>query len=274
MNENFIEVSCQVDDSKRDILLAFLGELPIDSLWEDKEVKIFFKSSNWTNSVQRQIQHLSSTLDFSYSTVEVPKVNWNKKWESNFSPISIGNFCTVRASFHPMNKGTIHDIIIDPKMAFGTGHHETTYMMIEFMAKMDFLNKNVLDFGCGTGILSILANKIGASKIDGIEIERNAVLNARENVLLNNAQDIEIILGDENEISSDYDIILANINRNVLLKTMPILSQYLNTNGNLLISGILQSDTDIILKSIEENALSVREVESKGEWQAVLINNY
>jgi ribosomal protein L11 methyltransferase len=199
---------------------------------------------------------------------KLPEENWNIQWESNFSPISVGNFCHVRADFHPPLQGFKYELVITPKMAFGTGHHETTFMMMEAMKSIDFQNKQVLDFGCGTGILAILAAKLGAREVIALDIEEPAIENAKDNAVLNGveAQIIPILGVLQTLAMSEQDIILANINRNVILDELPSLKKRMRTSALLLLSGILWNDWEFIALRAQELDLQLIQVNQKGDW--------
>jgi ribosomal protein L11 methyltransferase len=240
----------EVFEEESGLINAFLpGNIPPDSLFEDLSV-------------------LSLSFPFVYTVENLPEENWNIQWESHFSPISVNDFCYVRADFHPPVTGFKHELVITPRMAFGTGHHETTYMMMEAMENIPFKDTFVFDFGCGTGILAILAVKLGAKKVIALDIEEPAVENAIDNAKLNGVGDkIDVFAGDLNAVSlSGQDVILANINRNVILDELPTLKNQLSTSGLLLISGILWSDWDLIMDKASSQGLNLVSKNQKGDW--------
>ncbi|MDQ6608445.1 MAG: 50S ribosomal protein L11 methyltransferase [Bacteroidota bacterium] len=190
---------------------------------------------------------------YAYQISAVKEQNWNTVWEQNFYPVVVNDFCAIRAHFHQPITTVEHEIIITPKMSFGTGHHATTYMMMEQMRNIDFKNKNVFDFGTGTGILAILAHKLGAAKVSAIDLDEWSISNARENFERNDCSQINIELSNRPP-SQQFDIILANINRNVILHYMSGLRKALKPQGQLLLSGLLIADeTDIVAKSSSYN---------------------
>ena len=196
--------------------------------------------------------------------------NWNAVWEGSFEPVTVPGFCTVRASFHEANPDTPHDIVITPKMSFGTGHHATTRLMMQNMKDMDFGGKRVLDFGTGTGILAILAQQLGAREVLAIDNDEWSVENAVENVATNDAAGVAIRLGSLEAAGNEpFDIILANINRHILLQYMPQMRSLLKLGGHLLLSGILRADEAIITDSAIGAGLTKGSAVSEDEWLAI-----
>ena len=200
-----------------DILTALLGELPFESfVSNEKGLDAFIKEEDFNDDLLNDLPE----LDFTYSfTIEkIQQQNWNAQWESNFNPVLVEDKCIIRASFHEAPQSGIMDIIIDPKMSFGTGHHDTTWLMSRELFVLDLKNKSVLDMGCGTGVLAIIAKKLGANTVSGIDIDEWSIENSRENAQVNNCTEILFEKGNASLLSNKkYDIILANINRNVLL---------------------------------------------------------
>ena len=211
-----------------------------------------------------EINELLRAYTFAITTLE--EKNWNEMWESNFEPVLIERFCAIRAEFHKPIPGVEHEIVITPKMSFGTGHHATTYMMIDQMGDIDFKEKTVLDFGTGTGILAILAEKLGAKSIYAIDVEEWSYANALENIQKNKCSKISVQLTSQiPEVT--YDVIVANINRNVILQYLTELEERLNENGWLLISGLLLSDENDIRQSC---SLKFVKQSSRGNWISLL----
>jgi ribosomal protein L11 methyltransferase len=240
----------EMDEARREIVLAFLGELPFDSFEEVAAgLNAYIPAEAHTAETEAQVAALGEQFAFRYERRFIPAQNWNAVWESNFQPIRIGGFCAVRASFHPPASGVAHEIVINPQMAFGTGHHATTYLVMEQMQHEDFNGAAVLDFGCGTGILAILAGKMGAARIDAVDIERPAYENTLENAALNGTPQIAAYHGTlETVPPAQYGFILANINRNVILASLGALYQRLASDGVLLVSGILLADEQLVLE--------------------------
>ena len=200
------------------------------------------KSDLHSKDLIDSVSKIKDSFSFKVEVNEIKAVNWNEKWETNFSPIIVGESCAVIAPYHK-EQSVKHNIVLSPKMAFGTGHHETTWMMLARMGELDFTGKKVLDFGCGTGVLSIYAEKLGSTETVGIDIEEAAYQNTLENIGLNACQNIKVIKGDFSDIpTASYDVILANINRTVVLNSLSGLYDLLSNKGTLLVSGILKKD--------------------------------
>ena len=217
---------------------------------------------------------IATSLNLTYTTEIVPSQNWNAVWESNFEPVIVDDFCTVRAAFHDLTVITRFEIVITPKMSFGTGHHATTQSVMRMMRDVDFSGRKVLDFGTGTGVLAILAEKLGADRILGIDNDDWAVENAIENVQANGCSRIEVQKASVAEIEPDaYDVILANINRHILLDNMAELARRLVPGGVLILSGLLTTDRDIIEQSVESALLMVDNQLEMNGWIALHIKH-
>ncbi len=265
---DYYNIHIETEPEYIEILLAFLGELPFETFDEkDFGLDAYIPQKSFNHSVENEIVALQKRVPFSYKSEIIKAQNWNTIWESNFEPLIVDDFCSIRADFHKPASNVVFEIIINPKMAFGTGHHETTFMMIQTMKNIDFGNKKVLDFGCGTGILAILASKLGAAKIDAVDIEIQSYENTIENAKINAISNIIAIHGTlENIEDSSYDIILANINRNVILDTMDSLYNKLVKNGKLIVSGILKQDENLLLTKAEKNGFSILKTVQKNKW--------
>jgi len=201
----------------------------------------------------------------------LPQQNWNRQWEESFEPVIIENAVVVRAHFHSPIENILHEIVITPKMSFGTGHHATTFLMIQQMLSLNFKNKHVFDFGTGTGILAIFAEMLGAFKVQAIDIDEWSITNAKENIAANNCSRIELLLSASTNNIDSYDIILANINKNVILTTLPSLAGLLNAGGTMLLSGLLQQDEKEVLdKCTDLNLLHIATF-SKEKWICLLL---
>ncbi len=205
---------------------------------------------------------------FSYSVDKIETANWNAEWEKNFEPVLVEDLLCIRAPFHPIQPNVKHEIVIMPKMSFGTGHHQTTRLMCQQMFGLDFKNKRVLDMGCGTGILAILAGMLGANGIVGVDIDEWSVENARENCASNGYPGIEIVKGDVDvlEPMSSFDIILANINKNILKKQIPVYAQKMKKDGRLFLSGFFTTDVEELKEVGATYGFSFQATYHEGEW--------
>ena len=267
---NYIEYDFTVSPTEMgaEILMAELAEVGFDS-FEDTPIgiKAYIPKDSWNEQILEDIYLLSNPeFTISYQITEIEQVNWNEEWEKNFSPIVVEDLCTVRANFHPV-PNTRYDIVITPKMSFGTGHHETTYMMLQQLLPLSLEGAKVLDMGCGTGILAIMAALRGAHDITAIDIDPWCVENATENVQQNNCSFITIKEGDVSLIAGEqYNLILANINRNILLSDIPAYTQALLPQGLLLVSGFYEEDLPAIKEKCQEVGLTYLSHIERNRW--------
>jgi ribosomal protein L11 methyltransferase len=251
-----------------EILIAELGEKPFESFVEsDFGIVAYIQKSLWSEDVLEDIYILNSPeFTISYRIEEIDQLNWNEEWEKNFEAIDVDGKCHVRAPFHPKTNAEF-DIIIEPKMSFGTGHHETTHMMIQHLLAMDVTNMKTLDMGCGTAILAILAEMKGAKPIDAIDIDNWCYLNSIENAERNNCSQITVYEGDATLLAGKkYDLIIANINRNILLNDMKSYMDSLNAGGTILFSGFYTEDIPFIEASCIENGLKFVSQLERNNW--------
>ncbi len=254
-----------------EIMIAQLGELGFESFVETNSgFEAYIPEKDFSDDLPRNLYTPFNDLKFSYTVEKIKDRNWNETWEENFfEPIVIGNDVMIRGSFHKPDIKVKHEIIIDPKMAFGTGHHETTGLMIQHILELDVKGKKILDMGCGTGILGILCSKLGAKTITGIDIEDWAYNNSVENCQKNNVTNMTVILGDANSIKeTGYDIIIANINRNILLTDMGKYAGALKEKGILILSGFYESDLPVINNETKNQGLSYISSKSDNKWVA------
>jgi ribosomal protein L11 methyltransferase len=220
------------------------------------------------------LDNLSEKLNIPYSLAELPDKNWNEVWESNFTPVVVENFCAVRADFHQPIKSIAYEIIITPKMSFGTGHHATTFMMMQQMERISFNGKHVLDFGTGTGVLAILALKCGARNVVAVDNDDWSISNAKENFERNGCSGTELIKADNANVNGHYDVILANITRNVILDNLSHFVAHLTKGGVLLLSGLLSDDEmDISTKAFEYD-LTLDTKTEKNNWICLRFHNH
>jgi ribosomal protein L11 methyltransferase len=251
-----------------DILMAELGELGFESFVEnEKGFSAFIPKSNWNPDLLHKVQALN-TGEFSivYEKEEIAPVNWNSEWEKNFEPIEIDATVSIQAPFH--ENGTLpYNLIIEPKMSFGTGHHETTHVMVQHLLQMDLKGKKVLDMGCGTAVLAILAEKLGAQPIDAIDIDPWSYENSIENVERNACKYISVHEGDANLLTDqNYDVIIANINRNILLQDLSTYTKVLKKEGILLLSGFYVEDIPSINEIASLNLLELVLTIERNNW--------
>lgn len=266
-----IEICIPVDDQQlKDVLIAELSDLEFYGFQEEADnLKGYI---NQTDFAEEGLESILNKSGLTYSKSIIEETNWNEKWEKEFSPVVVDQFCAIRAEFHTVISDVEHDIIITPKMSFGTGHHATTYLMVQQMASIDFVNKSVADFGTGTGVLSILAEKLGANFIWAIDNDKWSIANAKENVDKNNCSKIEIENLDSFKHPKKFDVILANINRNIILQNLSDLKLGLAENGFLLLSGLLISDEEVILDAAKKLQLNFLSVKEKDGWISILLN--
>ncbi|MBP6625483.1 MAG: 50S ribosomal protein L11 methyltransferase [Chitinophagaceae bacterium] len=229
----------------------------------EDEVAIYFEEAIF-NEVEFQAKYQALLGPFEKEIL--PHINWNAQWESNFEPIRIHQEVGVRASFHPPFEDVHYDLVITPKMSFGTGHHETTQMMITWMCEAEFTNKSVFDFGCGTGILAIFAAKKGATQVLGTDNDPWSVENAKENCIQNNCPDIQISDTPIEQVQGPFDIILANINLNILLAHLGHLSKLLKPKGKIFLSGILIDDLATMTECLNSLGFSVVGQKQEKNW--------
>jgi len=266
----YIEVRFPVKETAiKEELIALLDHESVTGFEEtETEVLCYFKEE----ADMQLIEAIAAQLGISYNTAVVGEKNWNEEWESNFDPIIVDDYCYIRADFHPEHPGIKHEIIITPKMSFGTGHHATTMQMIELMRHIELNGKSVFDFGTGTGILAILAYKCGAASVYGIDNDEWAFKNAVENCSRNNTAAIRIDQASIEDIKQEdkFDVILANINRHILLDTMASMVMHLNEGGHLLLSGILENeDIGVVRNCAEDNGLVFEILTGRDKWAAM-----
>lgn len=252
-----------------EILIAQLEETAFESFEETEEgVSAYVQKDVWSENILNDIELLSNkNFKISYTTNEIEPVNWNEEWEKNFSPIDVDGICHVRAPFHPVTNAK-YEIVIEPKMSFGTGHHETTHMMIQHILELEVTNKKTIDMGCGTAILAILAEMKGAHPIDAVDIDNWCYLNSIENAERNNCKHISVYEGDASWLKDgqNYDVFIANINRNILLNDMTTYVNCMNDNAVLLLSGFYTEDFEAINECCENLGLTFESKKERNNW--------
>lgn len=270
---DYIEVHFQVEPQSTgtEILIAFLSQIGYESFMEtDEGLTAYIQASEFQLSDLNELQQTISTdYKFTFDSHFIKSQNWNEVWESNFNPVIIGGKALVRAPFHEPDKSVEFEIIIEPKMSFGTAHHETTSMMIELMLEENLSGKTVLDMGCGTGILAIMAEMLGAKAILAIDNDEWAYANALENVRKNKCKHINVFKGTVEVLNKErFDVVLANINRNVLLDNMKSYTDHLTESGILILSGFYCKDIDVINKSVISSGLIPENQSIRNDWVA------
>ncbi|MDO9595794.1 MAG: 50S ribosomal protein L11 methyltransferase [Lutibacter sp.] len=254
-----------------EILIAELGEVGFESFVENEEgVEAFIQKNDWNAQVLDDIYVLKSgEFQISYEMREIEQTNWNIEWEKNFNPIQVDGLVSIRAPFHE-NPNLKYDIVIEPKMSFGTGHHETTHMMVQHLLDLNVAGKKVLDMGCGTGILAIFAEMKGAKPIDAIDIDNWCYQNSLENVERNHCKHIAVYEGDASLLKDKkYEVIIANINRNILLNDMHIYASCLSENGVILLSGFYKEDIPVIDAEVSKYGLKLDKQIERNNWVAL-----
>ena len=269
---NYLEYTFTVNPLQPgvEILIAELGYAGFDSFVETENgVTAYIQKEEWKESMLEDIQILASEeFTISFESSEIEQVNWNAEWEKNFDPIEVDGKCVVRAPFHSETK-VPYEIVIEPKMSFGTGHHETTYMMLQHILENDFKGKTVLDMGCGTAVLAILAEMRGAATLDAIDIDEWCVENSEENIQRNNCKNITVRLGDASLLAGkSYEVIIANINRNILLNDMSVYRDCLSKEGELYLSGFYSEDLNIIKDCCNKLGFTFVDKKERNNWIA------
>jgi ribosomal protein L11 methyltransferase len=277
MSHHYIEYQFIIEPLQpaSDILIAELGDAGFESFVENEDgISAYIQQNDWSETILDDIQILNSEeFSISYTKNFIEQVNWNEEWEKNFNPIIVDDVCSVRAPFHE-KPNTQYDIVIEPKMSFGTGHHETTHMMIQHVLKNNMAGKTVLDMGCGTAVLAILAEMKGAKKLDAIDIDNWCYVNSIENAERNNCSNITVLEGDVSLLEGkSYDVIIANINRNILLNDIHQYAKCLNKHGVLFLSGFYKDDIPAIEDECGKHQLKLTETLERNHWVALKFTN-
>ncbi|MFN3939394.1 MAG: 50S ribosomal protein L11 methyltransferase [Chitinophagales bacterium] len=261
------------DESTAEILVALLSEMGFDTFEQDENnVFAYIHENEFNETIEPQIIELQSQFVFTYASKHIAQKNWNEEWENNFQPVEVEGRCLIRATFHAPGKNFEEEIVIEPRMAFGTGHHESTYLMVQQMLDMQFDEKFVCDAGCGTGILAILAAKRNAKKVIAIDNNEWAYNNALDNLAINNVTEkVQLELGEPEMLQNrKFDIILANINKSVILENLHLFAKILQPKGQLLVSGILIPDLQDITMEAEKYKLQLWSSHTRNDWVCAL----
>ena len=265
-----IDIRLKLVKPYAEIFIARLNEIKYESFSTDEDgLKAYIRSDLFNKEKLTEIvDDISSFTKIDLSIKVIKKENWNADWENNYSPVHINKDCVIRAHFHARFPNIEHEIIITPKMSFGTGHHETTFLVMNQIFELNLEGKHVLDIGSGTGVLSILASKLGAKEIVGIDIDKWAYENAIENSKLNNISNIQFIEGTAESIGKKmYDVVLANINRNIILADIQKYAKAMRAKSDIILSGFLKQDVKIILNKIKQLKFNLVASKNKNKWQ-------
>ncbi|SDK68608.1 ribosomal protein L11 methyltransferase [Catalinimonas alkaloidigena] len=258
-----------------DILVAELAQAGFDGFEENTTGFTAYGESQLIDmaTVQEVLARYAAQTELTSLVEPIAKVNWNEAWERNFEPVVVGDQCIVRASFHVPMPEYAYEIVIDPKMSFGTGHHATTAMMLRYQLDIDHVGKRFLDVGCGTGILSIMAEKRGAAGGTAFDIEEWAVENTQENLALNDCHSVHVFCGEINRIAKDeqFEVVLANINRNIILAQLPQYVHHLKTGGILLLSGFYEMDIPELLHAANQLGLTLKQQQTLENWGCLML---
>lgn len=266
--DHFIAVIFKTNEDQTAMLTALLMNAGFEGAEErEDKTKVFIVENCFDETVTTEI---FKQFDLKYTIEKIARQNWNATWESSFEPVQVDDFAAIRASFHAPVKDVAHDIIITPKMSFGTGHHATTYLMIQEMRLLNFEEKSVVDFGTGTGVLAILAEKLGAKNIIAIDYDEWSIDNAKENIEANNCSRINLCKADQMLADKKAAIILANINLNVILENIKLIKHACLNDSFILFSGLLIHDEIIMREILIINGLRVLKVVDKNNWIAIL----
>jgi ribosomal protein L11 methyltransferase len=252
-----------------EILIALLADAPFDTFEENETGIIAYLPADKGHEPEAEdaLEALSEQFDIAWTKEFIKGENWNEIWESNFQPVIVRDFCAIRADFHDPIEGVKHELVINPKMAFGTGHHETTWMCLSALESIPLEGQRLFDYGCGTGILAIMASRLGAAHCEAIDIEEESYLNTVENSRINGVENITARQGDINAVEGrDFDGILANINRHIILDSLPTLHGLLRPGGWLMVSGILLQDEAIVTEAAVDAGFQAEEVWHRGNW--------
>lgn len=268
-----LQVICDPEFSE--ILMAEIAEVGFDTFMEtEKGFEAFVEEEKFDHdhleSIKEKYKHVNPLIFFQD---KIQKQNWNEEWEKSIEPIIVDDKCLVRAEFHKLDKKYPYEIVITPKMSFGTGHHQTTYLMLKSQMKFDHKGKRVMDAGCGTAILSIMASKLGAKEVEAFDIDEWSTVNGKENIENNQCGNVHLYQGkiSEMKFTGKFDIILANINKNVLLSEMNSYADFLSTQGQLLLSGFYTQDIDDLKKEASKYNLGEVFRDEKESWASLLL---
>ena len=267
---NYIEFDFETEnEDQSEQLIALLSEQGFDGFEEaGNTLHAYIPETEFKEEAFAEIVAMFDSIAYTQSLVE--NINWNKQWEESFEPVMVDDFVAIRASFHQSITNVEHEIVITPKMSFGTGHHATTYLVMQQMRSLDIAGKTVIDFGTGTGVLAILAEKMGANEVLAIDNDDWSIENAKENISQNNCAKINIEKGDVFPTGKKYDIILANITLNVIMANLSFIAQVTKPGTKILFSGFFKTDEAILIEALKNAGLKYLSSSQKGEWMVVV----
>ncbi len=269
--EQYTEVAIPLLDERKDIIIARLTELGYDGIWDKGNELVAYIVKDQFEHKQLYDMLAEYNMENSFSVQDMAQKNWNEEWEKNYDPILVDDRVFVRSPFHDTNPNVDYEVVIQPQMSFGTGHHETTQLMIEMMLTMDLNNSTVLDMGTGTGVLAFLARKMGAIQADGIDYDRNSVENAIDNLKYNEGADVTFLEGSFEAIpDKKYDVVLSNITKNINVSLLPHLANHVSTGGELVLAGFLNFDMKEVNQLVTELGFTLERNISKGDWECLM----
>lgn len=265
---NYIEITIPtIEESTQEILVALLENQGYEGFATDETGVKAYISAELFNA--DELQEILNAFELNFEQQTIEKQNWNALWESNFDPVIVDDFVGIRAHFHQPIQQVQHEILITPKMSFGTGHHATTFSVMQLMRNIDFNNKTVFDFGTGTGILAILAEKLGAAKVWAVDYDDWCIENSIENVQNNHCKNVVVEKGDTAYTKEPFEIVLANINKNIILDNLDLLNQATATQGTIVLSGLLIEDEADIHTAVQKYNWQHHKTLTKGAWIAI-----
>ncbi|HNL37529.1 MAG TPA: 50S ribosomal protein L11 methyltransferase [Saprospiraceae bacterium] len=269
---DYWKYTLHTDPDTAELLLAWLSDSAFDTFEETPGALVaYLPSKADAPAAEQMLAVLQADYGFTWDKQFIPSQNWNALWESNFEPVIVGDFCAVRADFHPTQTGVQHELLINPKMAFGTGHHETTWMCLAALERLPVKGARLLDYGCGSGILAILAARLGADSIEAVDIEEESYRNTLENSALNGVSNqIVARCGTLDAVEGGhFDGILANINRHIILDSLPRLAGLVRAGGWLLVSGILHDDETVVTTAARAAGFTQGRTDRRGNWLCI-----